>query len=207
MKHQPTTLLLHIFLLLALSCKEKEEVFNIFTYNGAYPRNMDGSVIKTYTPEIIGGDIDAQFNGHTWNHAPYLRVYAAEWNRGLTLGSKQELEVLIHSILTIDKVSPCILENFYFRIPLKTGIVPVNESIGAVSFTSINCDAGKDDYKLDKNKNNTINIIGYDKDTRELKAEFDVNFVIKDRNSNFGPIYPEHIHIKGKIKAVATREK
>lgn len=210
MKKSANLFLYLLLFLLAFSCNEKEEEFNIYSYNGAYPRNKDGSVIKTYTPEIIGGEIDAQFNGHPWNHTPYLGVSVTEWNPPRVSENEQTIDLLINSYLTYGHIMPCLLESFSFRTPLKEGVVFVNESIGlqyeTARFLTINCDAGKDKYKLDKKKNNTISIVSYDKNTRELRAEFDVSFVIKDRNSDFGPIYPKHVHIKGKIKTVATKE-
>jgi len=207
---KPAELFLYLLFLLAFSCKEKEEEFNIFFYDGAYPRNMDGTVIKTYTPEIIGGEIEAKFNGHKWNHAPYLVVQATDMEHYRSKDGERRISVSIGSMMDHGYPGACIFESYSFNIPPGVGVTQVNKSIGSsledARFTSINCDAMKDHYKLDKNKPNTINVISYDQNSRELRAEFDVSFVIKERNSNFGPIYPKHVRIQGRIKTIATKK-
>lgn len=109
---------LYLLLFLSLACK-KEENFNRYTYNGAYPRNMDGSRIRTYTPEIHGGEIQVKFNGHSWNHAPYLSLHASEINPPFT--SSDKLEINLYSLLTFTHIDPCVLETLHITIPLKKG--------------------------------------------------------------------------------------
>lgn len=79
----------------------------------------------------------------------------------------------------------------------------IKTGLGA-SFYSINCTMSKDHYQLDLTKTRWLDIKRYHKTTRGLEAEFDMNFIIQTRNSDFGPIYPKHVNLKGKIKTVAT---
>jgi hypothetical protein len=190
-----------------LSCK-KDEKFDLYNYEGEYPRSMDGSVIKTYTPEILGGTIEAKFNGHSWNHAPYLRIRAAEINSPFTKSGDQELNISIGSLLTNQPIESCVVESIFIQMPLKEGIYKLSDGyyekgVGAV-FRSVNCDVGKDEYQINLGKENWVNLKWYNKNTRELEAEFHLNFLIKVRNSNFGPIYPKEVKLTGSTKTVAT---
>ncbi len=196
-------------MLLALGCKKEE--FRPYDYNGEYPRNMDGSRIKTYSPQIHGGDIQVKFNGHSWNHAPYLSIRAYEMNPPRTNSGGQDLTMSIGSHLTFGHIEQCNFEVISVGIPLKEGRLSFNDQIGnqlsttglGATFISINCDAGKDHYKLDLSKTSWIDLTRYDKATRALEAEFNMHFIMEIRNSNFGPIYPKQVNLKGKIKAVA----
>lgn len=200
---------MYLLILLALACKKEE--FRPYDYNGEYPRNMDGSRIKTYSPQIHGGAIQVKFNGHSWNHAPHLSLRAHEMNPPFTNSGGQEFEINIGSLLTYGHIDPCAFESLHLRIPLKQGRLVFSEEVGnqitktglGAVFYSINCDAGKDHYKLDLTKTSWVDLTRYDKATRALEAEFDLNFVILIRNSDFGPIYPKQVNLKGKIKAVA----
>lgn len=200
-------LMILFFLFLAFSCKE-EKKFDPFSYNGSYPRNLDGSEIKIYTPNILGGKIDAYFNGHSWNHAPFLAVYANRFDPPATVTNETEVMISISSMLTATPIEPCLLETFLVRAPLKVGSIDLNDfsklnplEYASVKFTSINCDAGKDQYVLDRQRSNKVNILNYDANTNLIKADFDVHFTIQERNSDFGPIYPEHVHLRGTIEA------
>lgn len=203
MKHT----LLYVFFLLVFSCKEDEE-FRPYAYDGAYPVRMDGSRIQTYTPEKHGGEFDVQFNGHTWNHAPYLALYASEMPPSVSVIGETQLSIGIHSLLTFGHIDPCIFENLSLRIPLKTGRyvfgkdIPESAEVNA-HFSSINCDAGKDYYRPDPSKSSWVDVTRYDAGSRALEAEFNLSFLIKDKNLDFAPIYPQHVNLKGKIKTVA----
>lgn len=206
MKRISTYCLLSL-LFFILSCK-KDEKFDRFNYEGEYPRSMDGSVIKTYTPKIHGGEIEAQFNGHDWNHAPYLWVQASEMNPPYTSSGDQELSIGISSLLTFGHIGPCVYETLNIRIPLKEGMYTISNGLyekgtGAV-FRSVNCDAGKDEYHINPATKSWVNLKRYNKTTRELEAEFNIHFLIKVRNSNFGPIYPKEVKLVGRTKTVAT---
>lgn len=208
MKKLSKKLLYCFFVVLVLGCKE-DETFDLYSYNGEYPKNMDGSQIKTYIPKVNGGTIDVDFNGHSWNHTPYLSLYATEFNPPTTVSNEKEIEINIYAQLTNQFPYACGLETAYFRIPLKTGKVFLKEYAQSfqheyyiVNFSSANCDATKDRYELDKEKSSWINITSYNNTTREMVAEFDVNFKMNDRNSDFGPVYPEQVNLKGKITTV-----
>lgn len=113
---------LYLLLLLMLACK-KEEEFNPYDYDGEYPRSINGNRIKTYSLEIHGGVIEVQFNGHNWNHAPYLWIQAHEMNLPITNNGSQELSISIGSLLTFGHLDACVSEFFHLQIPLKEGLV------------------------------------------------------------------------------------
>ena len=205
------------FLLLVLLSCEKEEEFNIYSYDGEYPRNMDGSRIKTYNPEVKGewGEIDIQFNGHPWNHAPYVGRNISGYYPSQTVTGEREVGVSIYSLLTNTPVEPCVSEQFSLHVPLKPGRVDLNQRVKMVppqeeyrfaKFISVNCDAGKDRYGLNLDKASTANVISFDETTNKLEVWFDVYFKIKTRNSDFGPIYPTHIHLRGTVKGTVEWE-
>ncbi|MCF0060620.1 hypothetical protein MUK70_15355 [Dyadobacter chenwenxiniae] len=195
-----------VFVILTFSCKD-DIGFNPNSYDGQYPKNMDGSDIQTYKSEILGGQIEASFNGHTWNHAPYLSINAEVLSPPNSVGGSQELFISISSLLTNRPIESCILETLLFRVPLATGITSMNKFVElteheytVLKFTSINCDAGKDQYVMDRSVENTINVLSYDPLTGAIHAEFDLSFKISQRNSSFGPIYPERVVLKGRVE-------
>ncbi|WP_428666468.1 hypothetical protein [Runella sp.] len=198
-------LMCYFLLILSLACN-KEEKFDKYFYDGAYPRNMDGSIIKTYEPKAVGGEVEAEFNGHVWNHAPFMVVSAFVTLSPTT--NEKLISVIISPYLTYQGVGEsCTFESFTFKIPLTTEKVLLNEYTKAelheynlVSFRSINCDAIKDDYKLDRERTNWAFVRTYDPVTKVVQVEFDAGFKISSRNSNFGPIYPEHVNVRGKAK-------
>ncbi|MCF0072200.1 hypothetical protein LZD49_17090 [Dyadobacter sp. CY261] len=214
-KSLATRSLFFLLLTLGLACKDgKEKAFDPWTYDGEYPQSMNGDKIKTYIPEIQGGEIDARFNGHTWDHAPFLETTAHIWNPPNSVSDQQEISISIQSLLTRAHIEPCIFESFYFRVPLKIGRLSLNEyasgmqyEYNVTDFTSMNCDAGKDHYKLNAGKQSWVEITSYDSTTREIQATFEVSYQMEDRNSDFGPIYPEHVNIQGRIKTVASKRK
>ena len=207
--------LFFFLLILGAACNDgKDKAFDPWAYDGEYPRSMTGDKIKTFNPEIKGGEIEARFNGHTWNHAPFLATTASIWNPPKSVSDQQEISIGIQSLLTYLHIESCIVESFYFRIPLKIGRISLNKyasgmqyEYNVTDFTSINCDAGKDHYRLNPRKQSWIEITSYDPTTREVEATFDVSYQMEDRNSDFGPVYPEHVNIQGRIKTVASEQK
>lgn len=200
------------FLLLVFACREDKN-FDPYSYDGNYPRNIDGSEIKTYTPNIIGGKIEAYFNGHSWNHAPFLSVNVSRFDPPKTISGESEVIITISPMLTATPIEPCLMETFLVRAPLKIAAISLNDfsklneqEYASVKFTSMNCDAGKDQYVLDRQNSSVVKVLSYDETTKELRAEFDVYFTISERNSDFGPIYPEKVHISGNIEAVVKSE-
>lgn len=213
-KDLATNSLFFILLCLGVACNdEKDKAFDPWTYDGEYPRSMTGDKIKTFDPEIKGGEIDARFNGHAWNHAPFLATTANIWNPPKSVSGQQEISIGIQSLLTYVDIESCVFESFYFRIPLRIGRISLNKyasgmpyEYNVTDFTSVNCDAGKDHYKLNLSKQSWVEITSYDRATREVEATFDVSYQMEGRNSNFAPVYPEHVHIQGRIKAVASEQ-
>jgi hypothetical protein len=201
------SLLFCIFLMM-FSCKKNEELFDPYTYDGEYPKSLTGEAIQTYSPAISGGEINVLFNGHPWNHAPYLSVYTTIINAGDTNSGVSQLEVGIATLLTKPLIDPCVFERIHLRIPAQAGKFVFDKSLSfqdeiTARFYSVNCDATKDNYQLDPSKDNWIDIKHYDAASRSIEAEFNTNFIIERRNSSFGPIYPKHVSISGSIKAVA----
>lgn len=199
--------ILCLWLAFASSCKEKK--FDIYSYNGAYPRNMDGSQITTYTPVVENGEIKIDFNGHPWNHAPYQRVDITKFHFGKG-GNEEGLEIFIRSMLDNQHEYSCSLEHLIFRVPAKNGTVDLNdfsddasEAQGA-GFSTANCDATKDRYRLNRTKANRLTIRDYDGVGKKMTVQFEVNFFIASRNSDFGPIFPEEVSMKGMITTVVT---
>ena len=70
-------------------------------------------------------------------------------------------------------------------------------------FYTVNCDAGKDTYIVDPSSKSWVDIKRYDTTSRVLEAEFNISFLIKERNYQFGPIYPTHVNLRGRLKTVA----
>jgi hypothetical protein len=200
------SLLLYAMIILFAGCSDPEE-FDIYSYHGSYPRNMDGSQIKTYEPLLSGGDAKIDFNGHLWNHSPYIRIFAAKFSSSQS-GGLDKIEIMIQAMRNNDWTEPCGMEHLYFRLPLRQGVVDVNGLFDGqnqsdnINFISVDCDATKDRYGLDTSKNNLVRIIRYDNDTQELELEFNVHFKMLYRNSDFGPIYPEEVKMKGTLETM-----
>lgn len=206
-------ILLCCLLLVVISCEKKEEIFQPYFYDGEYPATMTGSRIRTYEPEKIGGEMEVFFKGHTWNHAPYLSLNASLFDSSRTGNGQGELEVGVSSLLT-KGFDACIFESLYIRIPLAKGRFVFTKDLppkGAITsqFYSINCDAGKDGYIVDHSSGTSswIDVKRYDAISRVLEAEFNISFVVKDRNYSFAPINPIHIHMRGTLKTVAKVSK
>ncbi len=204
MKH----VIIYLFIILACACKDDEK-FDPNSYDGQYPRNLDGSEIKTYDVKVFGGEIEAYFNGHSWNHAPFLSVNVTRFDPPQTATDGPEVMIGIYPMLTAPQLESCLMEGFIVRAPLKVSTTSINDFTNAhepeyahVKFTSMDCDAGKDQYALDRDKSSTVKITSYDQERKEIEAEYDVYFKIAQRNSTFGPIYPEKVHLRGKIKSV-----
>lgn len=196
--------------LVAVACEKKEEVFQPYFYDGEYPTTMAGNRIKTYVPEKMGGEMEVFFNGHSWNHAPYLSLRAYEMDPSITNSGQAQFDIGITSLLTNEPIDACIVETLHVRIPLAKGRFVFTKDLppkGEITarFSSINCDAGKDGYIVDHSTSNSswIDVRRYDVSSRALEAEFNLSFVVKDRNYSFGPIYPIHITMRGKLKTVA----
>lgn len=214
-KGLPSLSFFFILFIFVISCKdEKDNPFDQWSYDGEYPRSITGEKIKTYSPEIKGGEIEAHFNGHPWNHAPFLATTANIWDPPKSVSHQREINIGIQSFLTYGHIEPCVLESFYFRIPLKVGRISLNDYASGIQyeysvtdFTSINCDAGKDHYKLNPAKQSWVEITSYDSTTREIQATFDVSYQMEHRNSNFGPVYPEHVNVQGRINVNASERK
>ncbi|SDG89925.1 hypothetical protein SAMN04487996_12518 [Dyadobacter soli] len=197
----------YLLVLLASACKEDEK-FDPNSYNGEYPRNLDGSKIETHDPTLLGGEIESYFNGHSWDHAPFLSVYINRFDPPQTATGEPEILIGIYPMLTAQQIESCLMESFVVRAPLKVSTTSLNEftqlhtpEYAHVKFTSMNCDAGKDQYMLDRSKESTVKVTSYNADDKEVQAEYDVYFRIAQRNSTFGPIYPEKVHLRGKVKA------
>lgn len=200
--------LIYTLLFLFLSCKEKIEDFHPYSYDGEYPVSMTGSPIRTYMPEKLGGDMEVYFNGHSWNHAPYLSLNAYTIDSSFTNNSQAQFSIDINSLLTNEPVDACILETLYIRIPMATGRFMFTKELlqkGQLNtkFYSMDCDAGKDSYIIDPSISSWIDIKRYDTTSRVLEAEFNISFLIKERNYQFGPIYPTHVNLSGSLKTVA----
>lgn len=199
-------LLLYFMIIFFAGCNEPEE-FDLYSYHGSYPRNMDGSQIRTYEPVISGGDAKIDFNEHSWNHSPYIRILAAKF-RPSQSGAVDEIEIMVQAMTDNDFTEPCGMEHLYFRLPLRQGAVDVNGLLNGqnqsdyIHLSSVNCDATKDRYGLDTSKSNLVHIIRYESVNQELDLEFNVHFKMLDRNSDFGPIYPEEVNMKGTLKAI-----
>ncbi len=209
--HQMTSRLLIRILCFSLvvACSCKEEKFDMYSYNGAYPRNMDGSQITTYTPVVENGEIKVDFNGHAWNHAPFQRVDITRFPFG-NGGSEDRLEIFIRSMLDSQLEYSCSLEHLIFRVPAKNGTVDLNGFPDDVSdaqgaaFSTANCDATKDRYRLDRTKTNRLTVLNYDGVDKKVTVQFEVNFIIAARNSDFGPIFPEKVSMKGTATTIVT---
>ncbi len=202
-------LLISSLILLLVGCRKEQEPFRPYAYDGEYPATMTGERIKTYVPEKRGGEINVFFNGHSWNHAPYLSLNAHEMDLSVTNNGEVQLSIDIATLLTNEPIDACIFETLHIQIPLARGRftftkeLPLNGEISA-RFYSINCDAGKDNYVVNHSATSSwIDVKRYDTVSRALEAEFDLSFVIKERNYAFGPIYPTHVHMRGTIKTVA----
>ncbi|MGX5854414.1 hypothetical protein ACWKW6_12240 [Dyadobacter jiangsuensis] len=186
-----------------------EDKFDAYSYDGDFPRNMNGSQIKTYQPTIIGGDIKVTYNGHDWNHAPFLKVSAAVFESVDTTGRKI-IEIFASSLLDNDLSNPCSLEHLLFRVPSESSTIDLNkfadhfeDEIG-VNFITANCDATKDRYLLDKTQRNWVKLVRYDTLNKEVKVQFDAHFRMYDRNPDFGPVFPETVHLNGTIASSIT---
>lgn len=201
--------LIGVVIFLVIACKEEPEKFHLNSYDGEYPVSMTGSPIATYVPQKLGGEIDVFFNGHSWNHGPYLSLYAYTIDSSRTDNGQAQLAVDISPLLTNEPIGACILETLYFRIPMATGRFLFTKALAAskgeikAQFYSVNCDAGKDSYVVDPSSNSWVDIKRYDPTSRVLEAEFDIRFLIQERNYQFGPLYPTHIHSRGSLKTVA----
>ncbi|WP_353721056.1 hypothetical protein [Dyadobacter sp. 676] len=200
-------ILIWLFIILAFSCKDDEK-FDPNNYDGQYPRNLDGSEMKTYNTQVIGGKIEGYFNGHSWNHAPFLSINVTRFDPPKTTANEPEVIINIATMLTGSQIEPCLMESFLVRAPLKVSTTSINDftklhdpEYAHVKFTSINCDAGKDQYALDRSKPSIVKITQYDIENKEIHAEYDVYFSMIVRNSNFGPVYPEKVHLQGKLVA------
>lgn len=192
-----------------VACQKDEEAFQPYFYDGEYPATMTGGRIKTYVPEKIGGEMEVLFKEHSWNHAPYLSLNAHEMDSSVTNNGQRQFNISIGSLLTYG-FDACVLETFYVQIPLATGRFIFTKDLppkGEITarFSSINCDAGKDGYIVDHSTSNSswIDVKRYDATSRALEAEFNINFIVKERNYSFAPIYPIHINMRGKLKTVA----
>lgn len=190
-----------------IACK-KDDVFDPKVYEGEYPRNIDGSQITTYTPQIIGGDIQIKYNGHDWNHTPYIysNIFSANLIDENNV-SKSVIIVKLMAMTTNNKINDCILENLVISLPFEVGRSSLTKDffssyIKKISYATSNCDANKDDYALDFSKSNWFEIKSYNEVSKELQVEFDVNFIITKRNVDYGPVYPGHVNFKGTCKTI-----
>lgn len=201
-------ILICILILFVTSCKEKIEEFHPYSYDGEYPVSMTGGPISTYIPQKMGGEIDVFFNGHSWNHAPYLSLCGYSIDSSRTDNGQAQFAIDVIPLLTNEPIGACILETLSFRTPMATGrftftkaLVPKGEI--KAQFYTVDCDAGKDSYIVDPSSNSWIDIKSYDTASRVLEAEFNISFLIKERNYQFGPIYPTHINLRGSLKTIA----
>lgn len=203
-------ILICFLLFVGLSCKERDEVFQPYFYDGDYPVSLTGKPLRTYVPQKLGGTIDGEFNGHSWNHAPYLSVGAWLVDPSITNNGQAQWEINVGSLVTNEPIDNCVVETLYIRIPQAKGRFVFREDLppkGEIKayFRSINCDAGKDGYVVDHTGNTSswIDIKRYDTSSRVVEADFDIRFIKKERNDAFGPIYPTHIHLRGTLSTVA----
>ncbi len=196
-----------ILIFLITSCKEKIEEFHPYSYDGEYPVSMTGNRISTYVPQKLGGEIDVFFNGHSWNHAPYLSLYGYTFDSSRSDNGQTQFAIDVIPSLTNESIGACILETLSFRIPMATGrfiftkVLVSKREINA-QFYTVDCDAGKDSYIVDPSSNSWVDVKRYDITSRVLEAEFDISFLIKERNYQFGPIYPTHVNLRGRLKTV-----
>lgn len=201
-------ILIGVLVFFVIACKEEIEEFHPYSYDGEYPVSMTGNPIATYIPQKLGGEMDVFFNGHSWNHGPYLSLYAYTIDSSRTDNGQAQFAVDISPLLTNEPIGACILETLYFRIPMATGrftfakgLTPKGEI--KAQFYSLDCDAGKDTYIVDSSSNSWVNIKRYNTTSQVLEAEFNISFLIKERNYQFGPIYPTHVNLRGSLKTVA----
>jgi len=187
-------------------CKDADK-FDIYSYNGAYPRNIDGSQIETFEPQVSGGNVALSFNGHAWNHSPYIRVFAESFGP-VQSGGIDELDLSVQAMVNNNLIEPCGMESLYLRVPLKEGNIDTKglmkgqQQSDYIRFSSVNCDATKDRYELDLSRQNILRLVKFDSSTQTVEISMDLHFQMLDRNSDFGPIYPEKIDIKGTVKTM-----
>lgn len=189
-------------LLLTLIACHKEDIFDPKNYEGEYPRNMDGSQIQTYTPQIKGGEVSIKYNGHTWNHTPFLTLYGMERNLIDNNVNQKMLNLSVYAATTDFEMDNCVKEFIVFQLPFELGKKNVtkdylNKPFKIISYYTLDCDAGKDEFGIDFSKSSWLDVKSFDETTRQLQFEFDINFIITKRQSDFGPIYPKYVNFKG----------
>lgn len=200
-----------LLLFVLLSCKKEE--FNIYYYDGEYPKKMDGHRIDTFSPEISGGEISIFYNGHAWNHAPFLKLITKERNPPKSVFGVREIEVTVfHSLDAPSVIGGCLVETLNIQCPLKEGKFDLNtlskvvdHEYNTIFYSTINCDAGKDHYKLNMEKTNFVEIVRFEEGSREIEITVDVNFKMSRRNPNFGPVYPANVNLRGTIKGIVGK--
>ncbi|MCE6988867.1 hypothetical protein [Dyadobacter sp. CY323] len=200
-----------LFIALISSCKKEEDKFNFVSYNGEYPRNMDGSQITTSIPDVVGGVLNVTFNGHTWNHYPHMLIAAEDFNSLDTANKVKEVQLVINAFSENMNLSTCLKEFFFIRVPLK-GTTVLNAYLtgsrsesATINFSTMDCANPKDRFKLDRSKLSFVNVESYDTLTREVQLGFDISFMMMDRNTHLGPVYPKNVNLTGRVKAVLRK--
>jgi hypothetical protein len=193
---------LNILLLFCLLGCHKDYI-NAESYDGEYPVKPNGKKIVLYDTQKLGGEFSVFFNNHIWNHWPLLAIYGVE-SKG---AGKRQIYLTIGAV---NKVPDCNEhETISFSCPLVKGEYLNNdfEKYPFTSFTTTNCDAGKDSYKLNESYRNWVKIINYDTLSRAVEGNFDFRFIVfrKDINSSTS-IYPNNIRIRGDFKLVLRKQ-
>ena len=109
-------ILIAILIALVVGCKEKEPT----PLDEGYPMYPSGERIKLYDTQKFGGTFDVKFNGHLWNHYPYLtlNIYKEAQEK---FGKDSVLSVHFWMYQNLLNIDPCIKESLNLMIPLKKG--------------------------------------------------------------------------------------
>ena len=166
-------------------------------YSGEYPKypGPDGKPIATYSGLIKGAEADTIFfNSHRWNHWPDMS--------GIISISPQK-DVIVRTFFT--GIGPDGAREFFrFKSPTQPGIYQTND-LNRLSITpmfhSREMDMLSNDFSLDEQADNWIQIISFQESTSQLVGKFSLHFTLKEpKKLSLNVVYPTSFHMHGSFR-------